>query len=90
MPESARTDRIVKSYMNERGMKVLAALDDAAAQQDATVAQVALAWLLARPAITAPIVGANTPGQLRELLPATEISLSLEAIQAIDAASAWA
>ncbi len=89
LPESARTDRIVKSYMNERGMKVLAALDRAASQHEATVAQVALAWLLARPTITAPIVGANTPDQLRELLPATEINLSLEAIQAIDEASAW-
>jgi aryl-alcohol dehydrogenase-like predicted oxidoreductase len=76
--------------MNERGMKVLAALDEAAVQHDATVAQVALAWLLDRPTITAPIIGANSPDQLRELLPATEINLSLEAIQAIDKASAWA
>ncbi len=89
LPESARTDRIVKSYLNERGMRVLAALDVAASQHEATVAQVALAWLLARPSITAPIVGANTPDQLRELLPATEISLSLEAIMAIDEASTW-
>jgi aryl-alcohol dehydrogenase-like predicted oxidoreductase len=70
-------------------MKVLAALDAAAERHGATVAQIALAWLLARPAITAPIVGANTPEQLRDLLPATEISLSLESIKAIDEASAW-
>jgi aryl-alcohol dehydrogenase-like predicted oxidoreductase len=89
MPESARAGRIVQSYVNERGMKVLAALDAAAERHGATVAQIALAWLLARPAITAPIVGANTPEQLRDLLPATEISLSLESIKAIDEASAW-
>ena len=90
LPDSARTARIVESYVNERGMKVLAALDQAAAQHDATVAQVALAWLLARPTITAPIVGSNSPDQLRELLPATEISRSLDAIKSIDEASAWA
>src|SRR5260370_35960728 len=61
LPDSARAERAARDLMNERGMAILAALDAAAAEHNATVAQVALAWLLARPSITAPILGANTP-----------------------------
>jgi len=89
MPGSARAGGVQKRYMNERGFAVLAAVDKVAADSGATPAQVALAWLLARPGITAPIVSATTVEQTRELLGAADLQLSAEAIAALDAASAW-
>ena len=89
MPGSARAGGVQKRYMNERGFAVLAAVDKVAADSGATPAQVALAWLLARPWITAPIVSATTVEQTRELLGAADLQLSAEAIAELDAASAW-
>lgn len=87
-PDSARAGRIRERYQDERGWALLEALDAVAEAQDASVAQVALAWLLARPAVTAPIVGANSPAQLQELLPAVELELSEAQVGALDEASA--
>ncbi len=89
LPNSARAQRIERQFMNERGMAVLEALDTVARDHGATIPQAALAWLLARPGITAPIIGANSVAQLRELLPAAELRLTPDAIAALDAASAW-
>ena len=89
MPSSARAGGVQKRYMNERGFAVLAAVDKVAADSGATPAQVALAWLLARPGITAPIVSATTVEQTRELLGAADLQLSAEAVAALRAASAW-
>ncbi|MGJ7902465.1 aldo/keto reductase [Lysobacter sp. 1R34A] len=80
----------VARYLDARGLGILAALDEVAAAQRATPAQVALAWLIARPSITAPIASATSVAQLRELLAATRLSLSAEQIAALDAASAEA
>lgn len=87
-PDSARAERIRERYHGQRGWAVLEALDAVAEAQDASVAQVALAWLLARPAVTAPIVGANSPAQLQELLPAVDLQLSEAQVDALDEASA--
>ena len=87
LPESARAPRM-KGYMNERGFRILSELDTVAAAHDATVAQVALAWVLARPSITAPVVSATSPQQLHELLGATELTLTAEALEALDRVSA--
>ena len=89
MPGSARAGGVQKRYMNERGFAVLAAVDKVASESGATPAQVALAWLLARPGITAPIVSATSVEQTQELLGAAEVQLAPEAIAALDAASAW-
>ena len=78
----------MKKYMNPRGMKILDALDDVARRCHATPAQVSLAWLMARPGITAPIASATTVDQLRELLRAATLRLDAEAIRALDEASA--
>jgi aryl-alcohol dehydrogenase-like predicted oxidoreductase len=88
LPDSARAGDVTRRYMNHHGMTILAAIDTVAGELQATVPQVALAWLLARPSITAPIVGANSPEQLRELMPAAELTLSPAAIKSIDEASA--
>ena len=78
----------MKKYMNPRGMKILDALDDVARRCHATPAQVSLAWLMARPGITAPIASATTVDQLQELLRAVTLRLDAEAIRALDEASA--
>ena len=87
LPESARAER-TKRHMTEQGFSVIAALDDAAKAHDTSVAAVALAWLLAKPAVTAPIIGANTPEQLADLLPAPELRLTAGELDRLDAASA--
>ena len=66
---------------------MLAALDDVAARYNAKPAQIALAWLIARPSVTAPIASATNLEQLAELVKAAEIKLDAAAIQQIDAAS---
>jgi aryl-alcohol dehydrogenase-like predicted oxidoreductase len=89
VPGSARAEAIQKRYFNDRGFAILDMLDEVASDHSATVAQVALAWLLAQPVITAPIIGANSVEQLNELLKAVEIKLPPENIDALNKASAW-
>ncbi|HVK10652.1 MAG TPA: aldo/keto reductase [Gemmataceae bacterium] len=88
LSKSARGAKVGKSYLNERGLRVLAAVDVGAADLGAKPAQVALAWLMARPSITAPIASATTPAQLDELVAATRLTLSPEAIARLNAAGA--
>jgi aryl-alcohol dehydrogenase-like predicted oxidoreductase len=77
----------VKKYLNERGLRILGALDSIAAETAATPARVALAWLMARPGITAPIASATSPAQLDELFAATKLKLERSALERLDAAS---
>tara|TARA_R110001606_G_scaffold29545_2_gene92015 strand:- start:915 stop:1850 length:936 start_codon:yes stop_codon:yes gene_type:complete len=74
----------MKSLLEGRGPKVLAALDRVAARHDATQAQVALAWLMARPSITAPIASATSVAQLNEILPAASIALTAQDMADLD------
>jgi aryl-alcohol dehydrogenase-like predicted oxidoreductase len=74
-------------YLDERGLRVLSALDAIAAERKATVAQVALAWLLAKPELTAPIASATSLAQLEELLGAVRLELSQEDVARLNAAS---
>ncbi len=78
----------VGKYLNPRGLRILQALDDVAVDQRATPAQVALAWLMARPGITAPIASATSVEQLHELLAAARLSLTPAQIAQLDSASA--
>ena len=68
------------AYLDERGLRLLAALDDIAAAHHTTVAAVSLAWLIAQPTVVAPIASARSAQQLAELLPVADISLSPEDI----------
>ena len=79
----------VKKYLDARGLRVLAALDAVAEEYHSTQASVAIAWLIARPSVTAPIASATSIGQLDSLIAATKLELSAEAIGKLDAASAW-
>jgi aryl-alcohol dehydrogenase-like predicted oxidoreductase len=77
----------VKKYLNERGMRILAALDEVAKAKSAKPAQVALAWLMTRPAVTAPIASATTLAQLRELMGAADLALDAASLERLDRAS---
>ncbi len=87
LPESQRAGR-VKEYMTDAGFRAVDALDVVANAHGVSVPAVALAWQMTRPAITGPIIGANTPEQLAALLAASELRLSAEEVAALDAASA--
>jgi aryl-alcohol dehydrogenase-like predicted oxidoreductase len=76
------------NYLDARGLRILDALDKVAGDLKATPAQVALAWLIARPAVTAPIVSATSVEQLEDVLGAARLQLHSEAKQALDEASA--
>ncbi|MGE0797872.1 MAG: aldo/keto reductase [Lautropia sp.] len=78
----------VKAYLDARGLRILAALDTVAARHRVVPATVALAWLIARPSITAPIASATSREQLQDLIRAATLELSREDIAALDAASA--
>jgi aryl-alcohol dehydrogenase-like predicted oxidoreductase len=77
----------VQKYMDARGMRILKAMDEVAPQYSATLAQIALAWLMAKPVITAPIASATSIQQLDELMGAARIALDGEAMAKLDAAS---
>ncbi|PWC38991.1 aldo/keto reductase [Azospirillum sp. TSO35-2] len=88
--KSARGQGAVSKYLNDRGRAILAALDAVAQRHAATPAQVALAWLIARPGLTAPIVSASKPEQMADLIAAASLRLDAEDIARLDGASAWA
>ena len=78
----------VKKYINPKGMAVLKALDDAAKKTGSNPTQVALAWLMQRKSITAPIVSATSLAQLKDLIASPGIKLDTESVAALDKASA--
>jgi aryl-alcohol dehydrogenase-like predicted oxidoreductase len=83
----ARAER-VRRCLNPRGWKILAELDRVAGTHSATPAQVALAWLIARPGLTAPIASATSLEQLNEIMGAVRLTLAPADIEALNAASA--
>lgn len=85
-----RGGEVAAQYLNPRGLRILAALDDVAASHTATPAQIALAWLIAQPSVTAPIVSATRVEQLHDVLAAARLQLSAQDIAQLDAASAEA
>ena len=89
LPNSARARRIMERYMNERGFQVVDKLTEVAMNHGATVAQTAVSWLLANPAVTSAIIGANSVAQLADTMLAAEIKLLAEEKAALDTVSAW-
>ncbi len=80
--------QFVKKYLNRRGYKILETLDAVATEHRATPAQVALAWLLTRPAVTAPIASATSLQQLGDLVAAARLRLDAAPLERLNAASA--
>ena len=79
----------VKKYMDERGFKIIAAMDEIALEQKVPLSQIAIAWLLHKPLITSPIASATSEYQLAELLHATTLTLTQEQIARLDQAGAF-
>jgi aryl-alcohol dehydrogenase-like predicted oxidoreductase len=89
LPSSQRAGGIQQRYMNDRGFSILDAVETVAKTQNATPTQIALAWTLARPGMTAPIASATSVDQVGELLGAADITLSPDDLTALDTVSAW-
>jgi aryl-alcohol dehydrogenase-like predicted oxidoreductase len=88
LPASGRASGVQQRYMNEKGWQVLAAVESVAKRLGATPAQVALAWIAARPGMTGPIASATTPEQLKDLVAGVALKLDTDAIATLDQASA--
>jgi aryl-alcohol dehydrogenase-like predicted oxidoreductase len=79
----------IKKYLDERGLRILAAMDKVAAEQNVPLSQIAIAWLLHKPYISSAIASATSGKQLSELINATTLQLSIEQMQQLDKASAY-
>jgi len=86
--KSARGPGVVAKYLNPRGLRILAELDEVAERYEATPGQVALAWQMAQPGITAPITSATSLTQLQELAGAAQLALDADALEGLSQASA--
>lgn len=89
LPESDRAEGVKRRYMNERGFDAVERLEEIGRQHGATVAQMAIAWVLANPTVSSAIIGANSVTQLEDTMRGAEISLSSEEKAALDEATAW-
>jgi aryl-alcohol dehydrogenase-like predicted oxidoreductase len=90
LPDSARAQEIQRRLFNDTNWTILDAVLQVANAHQASPAQVALAWLLSRPQMAAPIIGANTAAQLADLLPAADLALEAAEVEQLDQASSWA
>ena len=86
LSKSARGQGIRK-YLNDRGSRILAALDEVSGKLHSTPARVALAWLIAQPAVSAPLVSATSVAQWKDLLPAMDLKLDSDSLARLSAAS---
>lgn len=86
--KSARGKNTTAKYLNERGLHILAELDAVAERYEATPGQVAIAWQMAQPGITAPIASATSLAQLQELVGAAQLKLDADALEDLNEASA--
>ncbi|MFX1602303.1 MAG: aldo/keto reductase, partial [Promethearchaeota archaeon] len=89
VPDSKRAETIKTRYAKERNFSIVATLKEVASAHDASIAQIALAWVLSRESITAPIIGVNSVEQLSENLGALDISLSDDDIENLNRVSDW-
>jgi aryl-alcohol dehydrogenase-like predicted oxidoreductase len=87
--QSARGGGVGQKYLNDRGFRILAALDEVAASVGSTPAVVSLAWLIQRPSVTAPIASATSVDQLREIAQSVSLTLSAADVAKLDQASAY-
>ena len=88
IPDSARAEGL-KKYFTEQNFQLIDLLEALGQAHNASVTQMTLAWMLQRPAITAPIIGANSVDQLIDILGSLEVRPTQEDIEAIDKASDW-
>jgi 1-deoxyxylulose-5-phosphate synthase len=89
LPETDRAKGIKRRYMNDQGFAALDKLEEIGHTHDATIAQTAIAWCLANPAVTSAIIGANSLAQLEDTVKGAEVRLSTEEKETLDAVTAW-
>ncbi len=89
LPSTPRAGGVERTYMNDHGFAVLAAVESVATRVGATPPEIALAWILSRPGMTAPIASATTSEQTKQLLAAIDLKLDSESLAELDRASAW-
>jgi aryl-alcohol dehydrogenase-like predicted oxidoreductase len=89
LTKGAHGNRVVTNYMNERGMRILAALDEVSKHLNSNPARIALAWLMARPSITAPIASATNLQQIEDLTKSVELKLDAYSIELLNTASKY-
>ena len=87
--KSMRGDRVKANYFNERGLRILGATDEVAKKYNATPAQVSIAWLVARPSVTAPIASATSIKQFNDFVKGVELKLDKASIEQLNNASKW-
>jgi aryl-alcohol dehydrogenase-like predicted oxidoreductase len=87
--KSPRGGSVQKNYFNDRGWRILKALDEVADDAGANQTQVAIAWLIAQPLVTAPIASATSVAQLDDLMKAAQLNLGANALSKLNTASAW-
>ncbi len=85
----SKRQRSNSKYLNERGLRILAALDQVAARTGSKPAQVAIAWLVAQPDVSAPIVSATSVAQIEETMAATRLPLDAQTLATLNQASAY-
>jgi aryl-alcohol dehydrogenase-like predicted oxidoreductase len=90
LPDSKRAEITKTRYFKERNFQIVDTLSEIAGNHDATVPQIALAWVLTQEVVTAPILGANSPEQLQENIGALEIKLTDGDIEQLNEVSDWA
>ena len=88
-PDSERAEGIQKRYANEQGFTAVEKLAEVAEAHEATIAQTAIAWVLANPAVSAAIIGANSVAQLEDTLAGSDIQLTAVEKESLDATTAW-
>ena len=87
--EGSARKMMVEHYLNERGLAILDALAKTAQKHEATSAEIAIAWLLHQPVVTAPIVSATSAKQLQHLVRATQVKLDSDDLMRLDDSSRW-
>ncbi|MCP5100747.1 MAG: aldo/keto reductase [Chloroflexi bacterium] len=89
LPESDRAEGIRNRYMNDQGFNAVDKLEEIGKNHDATIAQMAIAWVLANPSVSSAIIGANSLAQLEDTMKGAAVALSAEEKEALDATTAW-
>ncbi len=87
--KSVRGAGAQSKYMNEKGFRILKAMDEIAAEYNTDLATISIAWLIAQPGVTAPIASATNSGQLHTILKAVEFNLKPDALAFLNKASEW-
>jgi aryl-alcohol dehydrogenase-like predicted oxidoreductase len=90
LPDSERVRGVQRRYMNDWGFAAVDKLEEIGRARDATIAQTAIAWCLANPAVTSAIIGATSIAQLADTTKGAEVKLSAEEKAALDEVTAWA